>query len=440
MRSARVLPDIRTMKKLTFDEMRLLLPDLDELRPVVEHLLGESAPDADRQWAGSGELGTAGGRLVDVESLREAGHRLAAEENAHLEWVFDQVVTATECLAAGDHSEAARAFLALAEREEGRDRAGRAAAYADSAFRAAQSSRDLALTALALRRRARARLALGDHKAAELDYVRAQDMTLAAGDARGQAEGAIGAGNVLEEQGRWDAAETWYRGALDALADVDPHPAEAWHAFLNLHVLMRSRGQLSESLVPLVRAEEIAAGLEDDGASQFLENARGQWHMAQSNFDGAISHLQAALAASRGARATVTIRLNLAEAFMGAGRPLEAAEEARGAEREAIIARLVRKLPEVYRLLGAIAATTGNPDAFVLFERSLQMIDAGNLPALERAVTLQAYADAEARVGLEETSERLQELADQIYHELGIDHRRGAWADHYGSDAEHDDD
>ena len=84
-------------------------------------------------------------------------------------------------------------------------------------------------------------------------------MARAVSDARGAAEGAVGAGNVLEEQGRWADADTWYRTALEALESVDGPTPERWHALLNLHIVTRSRGASEESILLLARAEEAAA-------------------------------------------------------------------------------------------------------------------------------------------------------------------------------------
>jgi hypothetical protein len=50
------------MTRLRFDDVARALPELDELRPVLDHLLAGSVPDPSRRWAGSGELGTAGAR------------------------------------------------------------------------------------------------------------------------------------------------------------------------------------------------------------------------------------------------------------------------------------------------------------------------------------------------------------------------------------------
>ena len=417
------------MKGLTLDEIRGLLPDVPELRPVLDQLLEQSNPDSTRKWAASGLLETAGDRLVDVASLRAAVAGIARAEHEHLERTFHHVAAAVERLSRGDTDGAAGEFLEIAALEEARDRADRAASYADAACGVALD--DPVLMSLALRRRGRARLRAGDHKAAFGDYESAHQVALAAGDSQGSAEAAIGAGNVLEEQGRWDAAETWYRRALEPLGVLES--AEVWHALLNIHVVMRSKGLVEESLEPLARAEEVASSLGEDSAHVFFENARGQLLMVKHDFSAAIEHFRTAITLAGDARAAVTVRLNLAEALLAAGRPLEATQEARAAEREAIVARFPNKLPEVYRLLGCVAAREGHPDSFVLFERALEIVEERVLPPLERAITLQAYSAAERRVGDLETSARLQELADQIYQELGIDNHRSQWGDHCGS-------
>ncbi|HSH75002.1 MAG TPA: hypothetical protein VLA09_04945, partial [Longimicrobiales bacterium] len=150
-------------------------------------------------------------------------------------------------------------------------------------------------------------------------------------------------------------------------------------------------------------------------------------------FAEAVDQLRAALEVTGHARAGVTIRLNLAEALLAQGRGLEAAEHAREAEREAIQARLVSKLPEVYRLLGRIASTEGISDAFVFFERALQLGRERGLPRLEEALTLQAYAEAEAARGEAEAATELAALAGRLFETLGMEHGRSRWADVYGS-------
>jgi tetratricopeptide (TPR) repeat protein len=211
---------------------------------------------------------------------------------------------------------------------------------------------------------------------------------------------------------------------------------ETWHAQLNIHIVLRSAGSLDESLVWLQTASDSAEKLGDETAAQFLENAWGQLRMASGAFSEAESHLRAGLSAAMDARARVTIRLNLAEALLAQDRTLEATEEAREAEREAIASGIVPKLPEVYRVLGRIVSAEDNPDAFVFFERALDIVRERRLPALEEALTLQAYAESEARRGEEDSARELRERMTQQYRALGMSNMRHSWADLYGPEPE----
>ncbi len=230
-------------------------------------------------------------------------------------------------------------------------------------------------------------------------------------------------------------AAGWYRAALDALAPLEGPAPERWHALLNLHIVTRSGGDVEGSASLLDEAERAAAEVDAHGAAPFIANARGQLAMARGEFNAAERHLRAALDAETGPRAHATFGLNLAETLLAQGRALDAAEHAREAEREAIRAGLSAKLPEVYRMLGRIASWEGNPDAFVFFERALELVREHALPTLEEALTLQAYAEVEARRGEAEAADQLRKDAAERFRLLGIDHMRHAWADVYGPGA-----
>jgi tetratricopeptide (TPR) repeat protein len=417
------------MARLTLDEARDALPPLDELRPVFDHLLARSQPDPARTWAGSGRLGTLGSRLVSGSSLAGVASRLASEHAAALSDIYQIVARALEALERADRPAAARALLEAAALEEKRDRPDRADAYAGAAYRAARDGKHDGTTALALRRWARAARALGNLAEALERYGHAYDIARAVSDGGAAAEAAVGAGNVLEDQGRWDEAATWYRRALEvAERGGEPLP-ERWYALLNLHIVVRSRGAIDESRELLERAQEAAAKVRVHDSVPLLENARGQLSMALGDFPAAEAHLRAALEAATTSRARVTIRLNLAEALLAQRRILDAAEQARTAEQEAIRAGLVPKLPEVYRLLGRIASADGEPDAFVLFERALELVRERALPPLEEAMTLQAYAEHEDRRGAADVASALRQEAGRRFEALGISHMRQAWAD-----------
>ena len=435
---ARLLPLNDRMKRLTVDGLRSVLPPLDELRPLVDHLLAGSHADPEKAWSGSGELGTAGDRLVETAGLSEATAALADREHRHLLAVYSETARAIVALDGGDAGEAAERFLAVAALEESRDDPRRASAYADAAHALAREAGRPGLTSLALRRKARFARAMGRYDEAARDYTQALLFAEAAGDPRGAAEATIGVGNVLEEQGHWEQAADRYRQALDTLGGAETPVPEQWHALLNLHVALRSMGDLDGCVAPLDEAETLAASLGDESAVPFLENARGQHFMARGDFDEAEAHLRRAVETAGEGRAEITCRLNLAETLLALGRRLDAAEEARRAERGAIVSSAPGKLPEVYRLLGRIAAAEGVSDAFVLFERALEIIEERQLPDIERAQTLQAYAEAEARVGDHETAADLLAQADALYRSLGISHRRDPWADRFdGPETDH---
>ena len=417
---------------MNLDRLRQVLPDLDELRPLWEFAAGRSSPDPARTWSASGELGTLGSRLVDPADVAGAADELAAEEGRRLAELYRILAEAAARVAAGDPASAASALVEASELEESSARYGRAEAYALAAVEVAEGLRDRRPRGRALRRAARAARSQGRFSAAADRYREAFGVARDSFDARGAAEAAIGMGNVLEQQGDWPGAEGWYRRALEVLEEVDEPVPERWHALLNIHITLRSRGRLDECRAWLERAEREAEAAGDPEAGTYLANARGQLHMASGAFSRAEDELRRALDVADSAAASVVVRVNLAETLLARGRLLEASDEAREAERRAVVSGVFPRLPEVYRLLGRIAAEEGNPEAFVFFERALEIVEERGLPALEEAVTLQAYGEMEAGLGDGERARELKSRARARYRELGIDHPRGPWSDTFG--------
>lgn len=418
------------MKSLRLEHLWQLLPAVEELRPVLDLLLERSVPDPERTWTGSGELDTVGERLAAPETLRRDADELAREVARHLAVLYDHLARGVEALASDDPGGAAAAFLEAARVEEERDRPERAEAWARTAFQLARGERDQGPAALALRRWGRAARTQGRLEEALLRYREGFEVAEALRDPRGAAEAAVGAGNVLEEQGRFPQAEEWYRRALQLLEPVPGNPPERWHAQVNLHIVLRSQGRLEESRAYLDAAHEGAG--DDRAATPFLENARGQLRQVEGDFAAAESHFRRALEAAGGPGARIVVGLNLAENLLGQGRHLDAAEAARGAELEAIHAALTPRLPEVYRLLGRIASDAGNTDAFVLFERALEIIRDRGLPPVEEARTLQAYAEAERQHGDPDAARQLHDRAVDLYRTVGIRHPRHPWSEYFG--------
>lgn len=426
------------MTHLRLDELWHLLPRLDELRPLQELLLSRSVPDPRHAWSASGELDTVGTRLVAGDLSPAEAAELARQASERAARLFALLSRALSGLADGDRTGAAVALLEIAALEEGSGDAERAEAWARSAFLVARDEKDQRPAALALRRWGRAARARGDLSTALERYRDGYEISYALGDARAGAEAAVGAGNVLEDQGRWTDAERWYRRALALLDEnASEGAAERWHALLNLHIVLRSQGRLEASL-PLLDAAADAA-VDDAGALPFFENARGQLRQVQGDHVAAEGHFRRALDAASSPAARVVVGVNLAECLLAQGRRLDAAEAARRAEVEAVSNGVVPRLPEVYRLLGRVASEGGNPDAFVLFERALELIDERGLPAVEKARTLQAYAEAEGRRGDAATARELHVRAEALYRSLGIASPRHRWSEYFAPTDPNDD-
>lgn len=414
---------------LDFDSLRRLLPDLPELRPLLDAALRASVPDLDEAWTAAGELATVGARRVDPAGLAREADRIAEGHRRHVDAVYEVVAEVLSSKASGDGGSVVRALLRGAALEEAAGRIEGTVAFAMAAVDAARSNDHPALTTLALRRLARASRAAGDLDAASRLYEEALTGAQGVGDAEGLAEAAIGAGNVYEQWGRWDEAEARYQQARAALETVDPPTPAHWHVLLNLHIVHRSRGDVEGSVAWLDRASALVEALPDPAAVPLLENARGQLEMARKAPERAERHFVDALQAASGLWARSTIRLNLAESHLARDRLLDAAEHARDAERDAIVGGLNAKLPEVYRMLGRIAAANRNPDGFVLFERSLELSGRTAGLTFERAQTLQAYAMAEQALDHPESASPLWTRAIEAYQSLGITGVRRPWAD-----------
>lgn len=409
------------MAKLRVDEVTSLLAKLDELRPLLDLVIAASVPDPEREWAGSGELGTVGQRLVRGEELEAGTAALVERVREHVAAIYGGVIRAIRALEDGDRAAAATALVEVAEREEAARRLDRAEAYARAAYEAARGLRDQRVAALALRRAARAALELGKFEEARSAYEEAFAIARDAGDETGAAGAAIGAGNVALYRGLWERAREWYRTALEMIGPDGPARTEQWQIYQNLSVTDRRLGDLESSRQWLGRAEAAASASGDREAVADIQHGYARLFTASGEAGRAEAAYRRALAAAERPVAVVTILVNLGECLLSQGRTLEAAECARRAEETAIVSGVVFKLPEVYRLLGAVAEARGFHDAFVFYERAIALVAERRLPEFERAQTLETYAGWDLKHGDRESAvERLRE-AEATYERAGME-------------------
>lgn len=420
-------------ERVRVDDILELLPELDELAPLVDEVAAGSEPDPDREWSGSGELETLGRRRVRARGLRERLPALVEEARAHAERVYSGVTDAVEAMAGGDRERAARALLEVGAAEEDRDRHDRAYRYAMAAHAAARSLRQRETATLALRRGARAARALGRPGEAAALYERAWQDARDSGDDDGALVAAIGRGNVAVDRGLWAEARDWYERGMAILGPAGPPRPERWHLLQNLAIVHREEGDLAAARLALEAAEAVGTALGDPEAAAILNNGWGQLLEAEGDLEGAEDRFRRALDSAREAGSRTTIAVNLGEVLLARGRLREAREAARMAEAAALGGRALPRLPEVYRFLGRLALEAGPDHAMVFHERALALIRERRLPAYQRALTLEAYAGAreaggepESAAGLLREALRIHRVLEMTLHARRVEERLAA--------------
>jgi len=428
---------------LRLERLLDVLPDSRELRPLLEELFASSRADPERRWTASGELGTAGGRLVDAEAF-EAGARAWIEaERRRLERRVGAVTAVVTALQRRDSDDVVSALLDESSALEAEGRGADAERWADAAYRIAREAGHLR-TAEALRRKARCARAVGALDASARAYEEAFARATDSECWRDAVVAATGRGNVAIDRGRWTDAESWYGRALAVLDRDEPRlpPEDAralrWRVFQNLGITHRERGLLAEAEAWYVRAEEESAGLDDPAAAIEIENGRGQLDLARGSARAAELRFRKAMEAIESDIAhavRVAIRTNLGEALLERGHTLEAAMVLREAEAEALRGHHLARLPAVYRLLARIAHERGEDQAFVLVDRALEIVRSAELPSLEEALTLRVYAELREAQKEPDAAMEARARADRIFERLG-GRARQSRADDNGNEAE----
>jgi tetratricopeptide (TPR) repeat protein len=152
-------------------------------------------------------------------------------------------------------------------------------------------------------------------------------------------------------------------------------------------------------------------------------NEQGQLDAQLGRYTAASAAYREALAwaqrTPRDAGLELTVRLNLAELDLEAGRLLEAEGELRRAEQAAIAGNGIRRLAHVYTLMGRLRGAQGDETGFVFFEQAIELAK-----ALERSVSTEAqvylaYGQFRGKMGQQEEARAYLERARELFDSLG---------------------
>lgn len=405
---------------LPVDSLLRVLPDIAELAPLREAILGASVPDPTDPWASSRAYVTFDKRILPAAQLDEVVRRTAEATHERVERLYRALSGVLAAIAADDAGTATARLVELGQAAEGEERWVDATNYYDLAVRLSKPLPDHGPLSLALRRLARARFGVGDIEAAFALYRRSCEAATAAEDRRGELAARLGLGNMRSFQGRWAEAQAHYESALALCEEADTRVRG--QLYNNLSMVCRERGLLSEAQHWLDRAGPVWVECEERADRSVWWNNRGLLRLALGDFDqaGAAFHHAFEDAPSHFDRAMVLD--NLAELAIRRGLITEAEGAARRAEEYALAAGSPRALAEVYTRLGKVCRLRGDPNGVAFFEKALELCRPRHYPLVEGHAHLEyglfrrALGEAEeARAYLEEACrvfERLGAVAD----------------------------
>jgi len=314
------------------------------------------------------------------------------------------------------------ALLGAGRLEEEVGRHTQARTWYEVALRVAETLQDRRPEVEALHALGYVCLALGEYSAGARHFQRSLALAEAEFDQAGATAASEGLGDVALAQGQWGGAQAWYSRGL-RLAEAASDAPRAGRLERQLGVLARKQRDLAAAGDLLRRARERfeAAGLADEMAGVLNEQGRLDAHLGR--YTAASAAYREALAwaqrAPRDARLELSIRLNLAELDLEAGRLLEAEAELRRAEQVAIGGHVIRRLAQIYTLMGRLRGAQGDETGFVFFEQAIELARAVEHSVATEAQVYHAYGQFRSRLGQQDEARAYLERARELFDSLG---------------------
>ena len=417
------LPPVRVEKALA------LLPDVEALGPLRALLVSISRPDERALWSSSGPYLTLGKRGVQPEELRRRMPQAFHVITEHLQTLYRAYVEALECQQRGDGAGAVAALVRAGRGEERVGRLSQARAWYDVALRVSQALQDRRPEVESLRSLGELFLRLGQYAEGARHFQRALAIAEAEFDQPGAIAACEGLGDAALAQSQWTGAQAWYARGL-RLATAGGDQRQIGRLERDLGVLARHQGDSTVAGEHLRKARECFESVDAAEEMAGLLNTQGQLEAQLGRPQAASGAYREALAwlqrAPRDAGLEVSIRLNLAELHLEAGRFLDGEEEMRRAEQVAIAGNLTGRLVQIYTLMGKLRGRQLDETGFVFFEQAIElrrMLEPS--PTTEAQVYVE-YGLFRERLGQREEARAYLERARELYGSVGdaADRRR----------------
>ncbi len=352
-----------------------VLPPTEAMTPVRALLLA-SGFNAAGAWPSMGTNGTLGKRDVAAEELRDRMTQEFQRVVAHVSALYDAYFNVLQALDTGVPESAVASLLGAGRREEKAGRVEQAHVWYRVSLEVAEQLADRKPeieTLLAIGKLTRS---LGYFDESTRRYRRALVLAESEFDQAAVMSACDGLGTLLMDQAAWSGAEAWFARGM-RLAERIQDSAWIGTLFHRQGELLRRRGDPAAALEPLTRARERFESLGDAIEVARTLTTRGLADADLRHAPNAAAAYREALAWVRTAKGNdsleVFIRLSFAQLHVDEGRFLEAEEQIRRAERLAVANNLLRRLVQLYTLLGNLRARQGDDSGFVFFEQALQL-------------------------------------------------------------------
>lgn len=393
-----------------------LLPEVDVLAPLRSLLISTSRPHAAEE-----QHLTVGKRIVRSGRLSELIPQSIQRVSEHLSALYYAAVEALDAEERGDTPAAVRAFLHASKLEARVGREPAARLWIEHALRIAEEARDRRPEIEALHELGKLEMLLGSRDKAARLYQRSFALAEAEGDGAHAAAACLALGNLALQRDTPQGAASWFSRGLQ---HSDGNAAMTGRLHLGMSEVLVVRDSLEEAAKRLREAEDCLSALDDGPGMVDVRSGMARLASRSGTHDEAVGHFRAALDhASRGShdpRVELRVRLELCRFLLTAGRLLDAEDEARRAEEQAVVNNLTNDLARLYIIMGGIRAAQHDDSGFVFFEKAIELSRSGEpTPRIEAdayyeyGLFRRRFDDPyEARAYLERAREILETLGD----------------------------
>ena len=400
-------------------EILPLLPDLRELENLRQALLSTSRGDGPNRGDPVREYATIEDRGVDAEAVEEALRQSEEELRQQIKTLYGSYRELLHAKLAANNGAVVRSLLELGDAEYSQNRHGSARRFFEIGLAVSQQLGDPGLRVQALRRIGRVAHRSGELPDALLYYERSAKLAIDMGETREAVIASTGAGNVLCDQGSWSLAEERYRAALQIVHNADEalalEAAQIWH---NLALVNKVQGRFAEAEACLERARELLVADEQPQSVAFAYHSLADIRSRQGRFAEARELCRKALALPNNSHLRAIFASDLAAYLLADGRNDEAREVAREAEEYAIAARSPYALGAVYQELGNVHRADGDEEAWIFYERALEITRRHEFRKLEAEILLD-YALQRDGMDEHEEARAYRERAVELFREMG---------------------